>query len=150
MQTSSLVHSRVWSSNKPPHASCLCAWVTETTGSVQRSALLRPLVAGSASCRRQEGAAPPLTTGGQPRPASSMVEQTGVTQQRTPKMGPLPDLYMTGTGAGDADGPTERQPRAMPQATGKTPGYLATSSDCQEHSRPGPRQMVGTMSFSFL
>lgn len=79
-----------------------------------------------------------------------MVEQMGVTQQRTPKMGPLPDLYMTGTGAGDADGPTVRQPRAMPQATGKTPGYLATSSDCQEHSRPGPRQMVGTMSFSFL
>lgn len=82
-------------------------WVTETSGSVQRSALLRPLVAGRASCRRQEGAAPPLTTGGQPHPARSIVEGTGVTQQRTPKMGPLPDLSMTGTGAGDADGSRE-------------------------------------------
>lgn len=99
-------------------------WVTETTGSVQRSALLRPLVAGRASCRRQEGAAPPLTTGGQPHPASSMVDRSGVTQQRTPKMGPLPDLSMTGTGAGDADGPTERQPRERPQATREDTGLL--------------------------
>lgn len=42
-----------------------------------------------------------------------------VTQQRTPKLGPLPDLYMTGLGAGDADVPTERQPRTRPQATGR-------------------------------
>lgn len=91
-------------------------WVTETSGSVQRSALLRPLVAGRASCRRQEGAAPPLTTGGQPHPARSIVEGTGVTQQRTPKMGPLPDLSMTGTGAGDADG--SREATAKGKVTG--------------------------------
>lgn len=91
IQASSLVHSRVLSSNSHlmPGAWCLRNWTTETTGSVQRRALLRPLVAGRALCRRQEGAAPPLTTGGQPHPAG---RTAGCDSAEKPKDGPTSRL----------------------------------------------------------
>jgi hypothetical protein len=78
-------------------------------GQRRGQALLRPLVAGRASCRRQAGAAPWLTTGGQPHPGSSLVAPLGVTQQRNPKMDPLTswpcaDLCVTGPEAGKATG----------------------------------------------
>lgn len=118
----SLVRGRFWSSNSHimpgPHVD----GQLKLQGQHRGQALLRPLVAGRASCRKQGEAAPRLTTGGQPHPGSSLVEPMGVTQQRNPKMDPLTssDLCVTQMvqqGDSQGQGHTGHGPQGRPPVT---------------------------------
>lgn len=95
VQVPSWVHGRLLSSNGHFMPGAQVDRLLKLQGQRSRGqALLGPLVAGRASCRRQEGAAPRLTTGGQPRPGSSMIEPMGCDSAEKPKDGSTHFLAM--------------------------------------------------------